>query len=534
MAGQPARGARMLNRRSTIWTAALVITAACQERNTSAPTQATADVSAAIQVGYPASPYRDREAINTLVLAGAQILITHRDAKFDPSFMAVPHVERDKAAARSKAQALSAQLARDPSLFVELAKRESDDRVSAAAGGYLGTFFAPEVSLNLVDAFAALRVGEISHVVETDQGFHIVQRRAVPKDLPVSLSHIVIKHREANGWQREDRPVVEHTREQARLRAEEIARSLREHPEQFDDYAREHSEADDAVRAGDMGTWSRYEPAESALIEVASRLPIGGVSDVVETGTGFHILKHTAGQPTSHAAAALILILHADAQLPAFNHQIARPKAKAEALARELIAELRQHPDRFEQRRIEYCEFSFCEVVHGYARGRGLAPVEAVLSTLEPFEIAAEPIATGLGIAVIRREDPARYPPPKPEPVHFEFNDEPPPVADAEPVPEQVITPEELATDMAGLAKFAHSKMRLDPSTSKRFNAVFGELASALRTEASDAELNLARAEDRLVAVLGPEGHDEFSRHRRVWNAMKAGQLVAQSTRSKP
>jgi hypothetical protein len=61
----------MLILRSTIWAAVLVIMAACQTR--SAPAPATTQVATAAQVGYPQSPYRDRNAINSLVLAGAPV-----------------------------------------------------------------------------------------------------------------------------------------------------------------------------------------------------------------------------------------------------------------------------------------------------------------------------------------------------------------------------------------------------------------------------------------------------------------------------
>lgn len=83
--------------------------------------------------------------------------------------------DAEKAAVREKADQLLAQVRKDPSKFAELAKAESQDPGSAAQGGDLGFFQRGAMVKPFEDAVFALRKGDISDVVETDFGFHIIE-----------------------------------------------------------------------------------------------------------------------------------------------------------------------------------------------------------------------------------------------------------------------------------------------------------------------------------------------------------------------
>lgn len=83
--------------------------------------------------------------------------------------------ERDKA--KTKAEQLLAELRQNPANFAAVAKRDSQDDTSAAAGGDLGFFVKGkgiDPTLNRV-AFELAQKGDLSGVVQSDFGFHIVQ-----------------------------------------------------------------------------------------------------------------------------------------------------------------------------------------------------------------------------------------------------------------------------------------------------------------------------------------------------------------------
>jgi peptidyl-prolyl cis-trans isomerase D len=88
---------------------------------------------------------------------------------------------REKEQARQKAQALAAAVRKDPASFAELAKKESQDPGSRETGGDLG--FAPRGSFvkPYEDALFRLKEGQISDVVESEFGFHVIQLTGVRK-----------------------------------------------------------------------------------------------------------------------------------------------------------------------------------------------------------------------------------------------------------------------------------------------------------------------------------------------------------------
>jgi peptidyl-prolyl cis-trans isomerase D len=81
--------------------------------------------------------------------------------------------ERDKA--RERAQELLAQVRKAPETFAELARKHSQDPGSASRGGDLDFFGRGAMVKPFEDSVFALKKGEISDVVETDFGFHIIR-----------------------------------------------------------------------------------------------------------------------------------------------------------------------------------------------------------------------------------------------------------------------------------------------------------------------------------------------------------------------
>ena len=80
----------------------------------------------------------------------------------------------EKAAAQAKAESLLAQLRKNPAEFAKLAKTNSQDPGSAELGGDLGVVEKGAFVTPVEDAIFKLKQGEISGVVPSEYGFHII------------------------------------------------------------------------------------------------------------------------------------------------------------------------------------------------------------------------------------------------------------------------------------------------------------------------------------------------------------------------
>ena len=84
-----------------------------------------------------------------------------------------PAAERQKA--KAQAQELLAQIRKAPGQFAELAKKNSQDKGSAPSGGDLDFFARGAMVKPFEDAAFTMKKGDISDVVESDFGYHIIQ-----------------------------------------------------------------------------------------------------------------------------------------------------------------------------------------------------------------------------------------------------------------------------------------------------------------------------------------------------------------------
>ena len=85
----------------------------------------------------------------------------------------------ERAQAKAKAESLLAELRRSPAAFAEVAKKHSSDSGSAQRGGDLDFFARGAMVKPFEDAAFAMKASEISGVVETDFGYHIIRLDAV-------------------------------------------------------------------------------------------------------------------------------------------------------------------------------------------------------------------------------------------------------------------------------------------------------------------------------------------------------------------
>jgi len=81
----------------------------------------------------------------------------------------------DRAKARAKADELLATVRKNPKSFADVARKNSQDTGSAAKGGDLDFFAKGAMVKAFEDAAFALKKGDISDVVESEFGFHIIE-----------------------------------------------------------------------------------------------------------------------------------------------------------------------------------------------------------------------------------------------------------------------------------------------------------------------------------------------------------------------
>lgn len=106
----------------------------------------------------------------------SHLLIKHRESR-RPSSWKEAEITRTKDEAKSIILGHEARIRSGAASLGELAAKESDCS-SARKNGDLGFFGRGEMQKEFEDATFALKPGEMSRVVETSSGFHLIERTA--------------------------------------------------------------------------------------------------------------------------------------------------------------------------------------------------------------------------------------------------------------------------------------------------------------------------------------------------------------------
>ncbi len=149
-----------------------------------------------------------------------------------------PPLDDAQDAAYQEALALRDSVTTGGKNFEEIARKYSDDQSSAARGGLIQLIPLDDLVPNYSAAASALEPGEISEVVETQFGYHIIRLNRRVGD-EIETNHILIRI----GQESVDE-------EAAINKLEALRDSVLNHGESFADLAREHSEDEQTAAIG--------------------------------------------------------------------------------------------------------------------------------------------------------------------------------------------------------------------------------------------------------------------------------------------
>jgi hypothetical protein len=467
---------------------------------------------------YPHGRWRlDPASLNNVLLSFEEILVSHREARRPPGPMTDPQT-RTRREALARAREIAERARANPETFQALARRHSDDSVNAPWGGASGVVRAPLVDAPVLDALAALSIGEVSRVFESAEGFHVIKRLGVPPDERLAAARIVIKYQGSAGTPRPG-ITISRTREQARSLGELMASDLKGNPGAFDAMVEQHSEEYDVSGGGAMGSWSLHDGGSWALLlHAISTVPVGAVSDLVETAEGFNILKRTAPAPPVRWAVTELVISYSDAPERPQGRVIPRSRDEAKALATRLASQLGEHPEGMKVALSQYCDLEPCpDTPAPWEPGRNLASLDRAVATLQVHGITREPIETPIGFHLLRRDDPSTLPLPNQEPVSFEMPE--PAFKDLGFIITRA-SGRQLASGTRRLAADAARGLELAPAEAKQLTSLLEGLASTFESAPVDSRRASFEAVDaRIKELLGAERHRTFRQFLERWLA---------------
>jgi peptidyl-prolyl cis-trans isomerase SurA len=175
--------------------------------------------------------------------------------------------------------------------FADYAKRYSEDRGTAAQGGDLGFVRRGEFFAEFEEAVFSLKEHQLSNVIETPLGFHIIQlleRRGEQ----VHPRHILMKFKN-------DQAEADST-----IAFLKLLKDSAEHGTDFAELAKRHSEDKESAPLGGYLGKLPVTQFDQSLLETVSKLKPGGVSDPVavrsEKSSGYQIIylkERTAEHP---------------------------------------------------------------------------------------------------------------------------------------------------------------------------------------------------------------------------------------------
>ncbi len=322
----------------------------------------------------PQRPAKEPETV-----AISHILVSYRGAVDAWTKIKLTHEQARLRAGRL----LKLARARDQD-FTELARRFSNDAQTSDKGGSLGVVGRGELHPDLERAAFGLGLGQVADVVETPRGFQLVMRHEPDE---AQASEIVIGYTGARRYT----PRTPRTRDEAAALSRKI-RAFLEAGKAFADLAAEYSDLPNHSQGGFYPIFSKGT-RNPKLEDIVWNLPVEGLSDVIETGTGFHIVGR---RPVRRIQVRVISIGYRENE--SVDDDAGRSRIEARALADNLHKRLVENKDDFAALASKFSEGVGNEkggLVPPFGRAEIPFPVERVAFSLAPGEISGVFEATG-------------------------------------------------------------------------------------------------------------------------------------------
>ena len=131
---------------------------------------------------------------------------------------------------------------------------------------------------------------EVYEKIRLDRSDFVKAKEKEESDKPeeVQASHILISYK---GADRADAD-ISRSKEEAKAEAERIRKLIVDDGKDFAEMAKKHSDGPSSTKGGDLGKF-KFEVMAKPFSEAAFALGINEVSEVVETGFGYHVIKRT-------------------------------------------------------------------------------------------------------------------------------------------------------------------------------------------------------------------------------------------------
>lgn len=325
-------------------------------------------------------------------VAGAHIVIGHKDAERKP-----PETTRTREEALARAREALSRARAKGSDWAKVVTEFSDDPNAGRTAGRMGTFQAGQLAgpfQALGDALFGMEIGQVSDIVESPYGFHVLMRLAI---VEYAASHILIQYK---GSERA-RSTVTRSKEEAKTLATKLTGEAKAAGADFAAIAKENSDGPTASRGGYLGIFEAAQMV-SEFTDAVAKLQIGEITGPVETAFGFHVIRR---EKIDRVGASHVLIAYQGATRA--NPSVTRTKEEARALAEKVTGLAKATGADFAAIAKEHSDGPSGPrggVLGVFGRGQMTAAFEKAAFGLKVGEIAG-PVETPFGFHVILRTE---------------------------------------------------------------------------------------------------------------------------------